>query len=99
MTRLALIFFMLATPALADVNGYGHMMDHDFGYGPGFMFGPILWIVVLGLIVAGIIWFVRSLDSSSRQDSNKAMAELDLRFARGEIDADEYASRKKLLNA
>lgn len=99
MKRFALIFFMLATPALADINGYGHMMDRDFGYGPGFMFGPILWIVVLGLIVAGIIWFVRSLDSSSRQDSKKAIAELDLRFARGEIDADDYASRKKLLNA
>ena len=32
--------------------GYGH----DWGMGFGFIF----WLVILGVIVAGVVWFVRS---------------------------------------
>ena len=64
----------------------------------GMMFGPILWIIVLGLVVAGIIWFVRSSGvGDQRPGKSDALSELDLRFAKGEIDADDYAARKKLL--
>jgi len=33
-----------------------------------------------------------------RETSSNAVAELDMRLARGEIDAEDYAARKKLLN-
>lgn len=85
---------LLATPALADSREYGHMMD--YGYGFGMMFGPILWLLVLGGIVAGVIWLFRAEGGRSTSNGN-ARAELDLRFARGEIDAEDYAARKKLL--
>lgn len=75
------------------------MMDWGYGYGTGMMFGPILWLVVLGLIVAGIIWLVRRLDGGTGPGQNNALAELDLRFARGEIDPEDYAARKKLLQS
>ena len=71
-----------------------------YGYGIGMMFGPVLWLIVIGLIIAGVIWMVRRTDGAhpvSKQSG--ALAELDLRFARGEIDADDYAARKKLLSA
>lgn len=98
MRRLSVFFLLFGSPAFADSVGFNHMMDHDYGY--GMMFGPVLWILVLGLVVAAIIWLVRNFDhASQRLDSSKAMSELDLRFARGEIDADEYSSRKKLLSA
>jgi len=62
------------------------------------IFGPVLWLIVIGLIVFGVIWFVRRLDhQSGHTPTSDAMAELNLRFARGEIDAEEYTSRKKLL--
>jgi len=48
----------------------------------------------------GMMWLVRRFDQDANQTGKtNAAAELDLRFARGEIDADEYASRKKLLNS
>ena len=98
MFRTALIVAIAATPALADPDDYGHMMGWGYGSGVGMVFGPVLWLLVLGLTVAGVVWFVRSLDNqSSDKTTTKAMAELDLRFARGEIDSEEYASRKKLL--
>ena len=57
--------------------------------------GKLVEVQLLGrLIVAGIIWFVRKGDGPGQSG---ARAELDMRFARGEIDAEDYAARKKLL--
>lgn len=90
---------VLATPALADTDGHGHMMGWGYGYGFGMILGPVIWIIVLGLVVAGVIWLVRNLDGEMAQKgSSRALAELDMRLAKGEIDADEYAERKKLLS-
>lgn len=101
MTRhLPVLAFVLplASPAAADPEGYGHMMDWGYGYGVGMMFGPILWLIVLGLVIAGVIWFVRRLEGAPAPGRpSDALAELDMRLARGEIDAEDYAARKKLL--
>ncbi len=98
MLRLAIPMIALASPAFADPEGYEHMMNWGYGYGYGMMFGPVLWLIILGLVVAGIVWFVRRLDgATSTGKSADALSELDLRLARGEIEADDYAARKKLL--
>lgn len=98
MMRFFPIAALFATPALADPDDYGHMMGWGYGTGVGMIFGPVLWLVVLGLVVAGVIWFVRNLEfQHGHKRSPGALAELDMRFARGEIDAEEYAARKKLL--
>ena len=100
MTRLALFLALLAQPAMADPEDYGHMMGWAYGHGFGMIFGPVLWLIVLGLVVAGIIWLIRRLDGNPIQPrGSSALAELDIRFARGEIDAEEYATRKKLLSS
>lgn len=97
MYRLGALFgAFVASPAAADPNGYGHMSG--WGYGMGMMFGPILWIIVLGLMVAGVIWLVRRMDGPGQKKGTfDALGELDLRFAKGEIDAEDYTARKKLL--
>lgn len=96
MTRIALALSVLGMPAFAEPYGYGHMMD--WGYGFGMMFGPVLWLIVLGLVVVGVIWLVRRLEADApRKSSSNALAELDLRLARGEIDIEEYSARKKAL--
>ncbi|WP_425097676.1 SHOCT domain-containing protein [Tropicibacter sp. S64] len=98
MKRLALVTALFAQPALAQrAEGYGYMMD---GYGIGMMFGPVLWLIVIGLIVAGVIWMVRRGDiTAPRAKTTSALDELDMRLARGEIDAEDYAARKKLLSS
>ncbi|MCB4457882.1 SHOCT domain-containing protein [Leisingera sp. McT4-56] len=98
MQRFAFTFIVLASPAMADVEGYRHMPDWSYGHGLFMIFGSILWLAVLGLIIAGIIWFVRrNEDSKASRSRESALAELDMRFARGEIEPEEYTTRKKLL--
>ena len=96
MYRLGILAALLVTPANADPGDYGHMSG--LGYGVDMMFGPILWIIVLGLVVAGVIWLVRKTEvGENRSRKSDAMSELDLRLAKGEIDAEDYSARKKLL--
>lgn len=97
MKRAVSLGLLVGTPAAADSNGYDDMMNWNFGM--GMMFGPVLWLIVLGLVVAGVIWFVRGTHQGPpQQGKSHARAELDLRFAKGEIDADDYAARKDLLD-
>lgn len=75
------------------------MGEGGYGYGIGMMFAPVIWLLVLGLVVAGVVWFVRQQGEIVPRDSaSAARAELDLRFARGDIDAEDYTARKKLLD-
>jgi putative membrane protein len=73
--------------------------------GPGMMIGfgwmwlmPILWIAVLGLIVWAIVAAVRSSGESKGSDSSKADSALEVlkkRYARGEIDKQDYEEKKR----
>ena len=59
----------------------------------------IFWVVVLALLVAGAIWLARSLTRPSNPPGGPAgpgpaRAELDLRYARGELDREEYLQRR-----
>lgn len=100
MMRNLYAMLILAAPTAAFAQGYGHMGEGGHGYGIGMMFAPVIWLLVLGLVVTGVVWFVRQQgDTGSSGGISAARAKLDLRFANGDIDADDYASRKKLLEA
>lgn len=94
----AVSLVILGFPLSAWADSYPHMGDWGYGYGLGMMFGPVLWLIVLGLVAGGVIWFVRRLDGvPGNPTPTAAQAELDLRLARGEISVEEHASRKKAL--
>ncbi len=75
------------------------------GYGNGGMmgwagwmapFGMIVWIVILALLVAGVVWLFRAL--TSRADfwhRSSALDVLEERYARGEIKRDEYLEKRR----
>ena len=78
-------------------------MMHDWYTGWGGMgFGSIFMIVPLILLIAAIVFLVRwaggSRDEAPRQGARSPREILDERFARGEIDHEEYQSRRKLLD-
>jgi putative membrane protein len=99
MLRSALALSLLATPALADPEGYGHMMDWGYGNGPGMFIGPLMSLLTLVLLIAAAVWLLRHLDGGQTgRKGSSAQDELDMRLARGEIDAEDYAARKKLLS-
>ena len=77
------------------------MWNHAPGAGMmgdwGFMgFGLILWLAILVAVIAAVLWFVRS--SQSNAPSERHPDGLDIlneRYARGEIDREEYLRKKR----
>jgi putative membrane protein len=95
---VSIVTLTFARAAQAQPYGPG-MMGQD-GYG-GF-YGPIhmvIWAVVLIAIIAGVVWLVRSLAlPGSHHLVPKRSSGLDLldeRYARGELNRDEYIQKKK----
>jgi putative membrane protein len=100
MQRLGLISAAIAAigvanTALADTSGgFGHMDGWGHG-GVAMMFGPILWLIVLGGIVFAIIHYTQS--NNSKNKPSDALEKLKMRLANGEIEPEEYEARRKLL--
>ncbi len=81
--------------------GWGHMMDWGWGY---MIFGGLMMVVFWGGIILLIVLAVRWIGGSSADHtpspaSKSALDILNERFARGEIDKEEYEERKNLLSS
>ncbi len=89
------------TAASATAQTYGdqpHMGAWGWG---GMIIGPIMMIVFIALIVGAVVLVVRWTGlggSALTGGANKARNILDERFARGEIDKDDYEERKRVLS-
>jgi len=77
-------------------------MNCCWGMGFGMMF---LWAIVLAALVIGAILLVRTLSQSNEQagsgsvDAASGLDVLEERFARGEIDSDEFEQRRQTLRS
>lgn len=74
--------------------------ERNMMWGDGWGFGMgLVWLVFLGVIVAGVVLAIRgsSGGASARGSGRSAIDILDERFARGEIDREEYEERKRVL--
>lgn len=99
---LAALGALMAMPALAQqpqggYYGHGHMWD---GGGWWMFLGPLWMIVVIGLLIAGVVLLVRWLggpQAPGQPSSGRALDILKERFARGEIDKEEFEQRRRLL--
>lgn len=67
-------------------------MMWGFG-GFGFIWMALFWIGVILLVV----WVVRKPQDTTHSPRRSALEILEERFARGEIDADEFATRRQQL--
>ena len=84
--------------AIADSGSYGGGYGHGMmGYGGfGFIGGLVTLALVIGAAVLAVRWFGGNASSSSTEDA--ALKTLRERFARGDIDEQEYNQRKQILN-
>jgi putative membrane protein len=109
-TRTALIIGGTIVGAIIILSIIAGLVS-DWGYGglgmmrPGMMEGfgfmwlmPIFWIVILGLIIWAIVAAVGRSGESRGQGSPKTDSALEIlkqRYARGEINKEEYEQKKK----
>ena len=73
------------------------MWVYGYGWGIGDWekgFELILWLVILGAIIAGVVWFVRSQPLAGNQRGS-SLEVLEERYARGEINREEYLQKKR----
>jgi putative membrane protein len=105
---VSLAVFSLLFPqgeACAQYRGYndwhGRMMD---GWGMGWIGGIFMilfWILIVVALVLFIRWLVQNTrggTTSSRTESSRALDILKERYARGEIDKQEFEEKKRDLS-
>ncbi len=89
--------------AWADVAGEGtHGYGHMWGGGAHWIFGPIMMVLFVALIVALVVLIVRRLGGAGGGATQAAKPKaaqdiLEERFARGEIDKEEFEQRRQTL--
>lgn len=89
-------------PSETDRYGYGpHMMWWGGGGWYGMFFGPLIMILVLALVVAAVVLLIRwAGGTGSRHQAPSGRTPLEIlreRFARGEIDKEEFEERRRVL--
>lgn len=95
-----------AAPAYAQSQGMRpDSWQGGWGFGYGHMiFGSLMMLLFFGAIILAVVLAVRWLGGPAhrpepRASEGRALAILEERFARGEIDKDEFEERKRLLSS
>ena len=81
-------------------NSTNNMMN--FGFGPlggfGWIFMILWWVLIIAGIVALIRWLIRQSRSSHNNHAKSALEVLKERYAKGEINKQEFEEKKKDLS-
>ena len=73
------------------------MEDREMMGGFGMGFGGILWIAIIALIVF-LVWQYLRQDKNLGGSKNSPLEILKQRYAKGEIDKEEFEGKRKNLN-
>lgn len=93
---------LMTVPAMAQANGDRWHMMGAWGWG-GMIFGPIMMIVFIAVVVVVVVLLVRWLGGPGQGGvlhSPPGKTPLDIlkeRFAKGEIDNEEFEERRRVL--
>lgn len=84
---------MSCTARQANRQGREFAMMSGWGIGAGLMF---LWMALFWIgVVFLVVWSIRQFTRNDRPVGNRALEILEERYARGEIDHDEFEFRRR----
>jgi len=92
-----LSMLMLASPSWAQ-TGPAPAPMHDWMWHGWWPLGGLIWLAFLGLAIVGLVTMVRWLFGDKvreRRSPSSALAILEERYARGEINREEYEQRRR----
>ena len=91
---LTLSFFTCARETVSPMGNWGHMMR--YGWGGGFM-----WFIVVVLVGVAIYFTLQVMKSKDSDGSiiETPLAILKKRYAKGEINKEDFERKKKDLNS
>lgn len=97
---LSILLLSAPVAVMAD-QGNWYPSGHMWGSGGWMWGGTYMWVVIFALAVLGIYAFSKSGKSSG---ADQAMADtpldiLDARYAKGEIDKEDYEARRETLQS
>jgi len=89
-----LTFFACAQGPNSPMGNWGHMMGYGYG-------GGLMWLIILVLVGIGVYFLLRVLKSKGSDVSNIETPSdiLKQRYAKGEIDKEEFERKKKDLES
>ena len=106
--RLMILSFAVSAPVAAQAQ---LSQDHSYGWHGGgdwghMMFGPLMMLVFVAVVIVLVVLAVRWLGGAGHgavagSEPRSEKTPLDIlkeRFARGEIDKDEFEERKRILS-
>ncbi len=89
--------------------GYGPNYGTMGGWGGYVRYGPagmIIWLVILVAIVAGVVWFFQRMQQKQQgqppqltSGRSRGLDVLEERYARGEVEREEYLQKKRDLTS
>lgn len=99
---LAFLSGMASAQTSPDTGRYAYHpgMWWDGGWWPIMMFGPLFMLLFLAVLIAAVIFLVRrdgGLGQSAMPPQSTPLDILKERFARGEIDKNEFEERRRVL--
>ncbi|RZU99042.1 SHOCT domain-containing protein [Spiribacter vilamensis] len=101
---IAMAGLVTTSTAFAQSGPSGSWGSHGMMGGMPWFMGPIMMLLFLGIVVGVVFLAVRlfggagcNMGGSPRRGGSSARAILEERFARGEIDEEEFRKRKQAL--
>lgn len=73
------------------------MMDYGMGWGIGWVWMLLFWLIPILLVLAAVKYLFSGRPQSggeSREDKDKALDMLEERYARGEINREEFIQKR-----
>lgn len=74
-----------------------HMMDGGI-WSASMFIGAFIWIMLIGLVIYFLFYLLSKFLSSSRTKEQTSLNILKERYAKGEIDTQEFEEKKKVLS-